>query len=202
MIDVMQHYGMLATEEIADCLRATDRKFYCPDKAYQINSSKLEQMYGRLEAPFHCAYALALLQKHVSGGGQILHIGLESGYFTACLARLLKIVGSREGRVVRIIDNPEIMTIASNNITADDARLVKSGRVELVERLDDNTDSPFNAIYINKDLNIIPKKLLQQLTADGRLVYAVDHENNRLMMDSIRSDYFEKTFDGELLAAG
>jgi protein-L-isoaspartate(D-aspartate) O-methyltransferase len=118
------------------------------------------------------ASALELLKDHITADSHILDVGSGSGYLTSCFARyhIAKFGKSTSGYVVGIEKVPELVEKSVKNIKKDDASLLESGKIVIVEgdgRLGCPEHAPFDVIHVGAAATVAPHELIDQLKPGG-----------------------------------
>ncbi len=109
-------------------------------------------------------FAQLLQLANIAPDDHILDIGCATGYSTAVIARLA-------GRVTALEENAELAAFASDVLAQErlaNVTIIKGNLAEGAE-----ARGPFDVIFLNGSVSIVPPKLLSQLGENGRLT-AVD----------------------------
>ncbi|KAJ3295685.1 Protein-L-isoaspartate(D-aspartate) O-methyltransferase [Borealophlyctis nickersoniae] len=120
------------------------------------------------------AHALEVLEPFLKPGNKALDVGSGSGYLTACMAHMVK----PDGKVIGIEHIPELVNKSKLNVGKGDKELLENGTVELVVgdgREGFPREAPYDAIHVGAAAHPVPKALLDQLKAPGRMVIPVDN---------------------------
>ncbi|XP_059617241.1 protein-L-isoaspartate(D-aspartate) O-methyltransferase [Phlebotomus argentipes] len=176
LVRKLREFNIISKDAVENAMKDTDRKFYCPNNSY-MDAPQTIGCGVTISAPHMHAYALELLSNHVRPGSRVLDVGSGSGYLTACFARYLKAqadLGS--GLVVGIEHQPKLVELSLKNIRSDDASLLESGVIKIVEgdgRLGCPEHAPYDAIHVGAAAPETPTELITQLNNGGRLVVPV-----------------------------
>lgn len=103
-------------------------------------------------------------------GNKVLDLGSGSGWTTALLAYL---VGPK-GKVLAVEKVPELLDFGRQNVERlgiQNARFYASGR-----ELGMPKEAPFDRILVSAAAEALPKKLIDQLAEDGKLVIPVGND--------------------------
>uniref|UniRef100_U5EN57 Protein-L-isoaspartate O-methyltransferase n=1 Tax=Corethrella appendiculata TaxID=1370023 RepID=U5EN57_9DIPT len=179
LVNQLTEYGIIKDDNIAKCMKETDRKFYCASNHFPYVDTPLRIGYGAtISAPHMHAYALELLNDHIKSDSNILDVGSGSGYLTSCFARLLKSKygANATGNVIGIEHHPDLVELGKKNINADEPSLQESGKVLIVKgdgRLGYPEKAPYSAIHVGAAANETPQALIEQLKPGGRLICPV-----------------------------
>ncbi|KAF9165725.1 hypothetical protein DFQ26_009484 [Actinomortierella ambigua] len=182
LIQRLAQAHLIATPTVRDAMLAVDRKHYSKFRPYEDAPQTIG--YGAtISAPHMHAAALEALLSCLDKGAKVLDVGSGSGYLTTCIAH---IVGP-EGRVVggkwrpfkygnRLDHIPELVEKAKENVRADNAALLDSGRVRF-EVADGRGgfpgEAPYDCIHVGAAAENMPKELINQLKAPGRMFIPV-----------------------------
>jgi len=133
------------------------------------------------------AHMLEYLKDFCPIGGKVLDVGSGSGYFSACLARL---VGS-QGKIIGLEMLQQLIDFSSQNINNDDPNLLKYGTIELI--VGDGWKgcpeyAPFDCINVGAAASSIPRRLLLQLKIGGVMLIPVGTESQVLTKIVKKSD--------------
>uniref|UniRef100_A0A3Q3JC13 Protein-L-isoaspartate O-methyltransferase n=1 Tax=Monopterus albus TaxID=43700 RepID=A0A3Q3JC13_MONAL len=163
--------GVIHSEKVFDVMMATDRGLYSRDYPYADSPQSIGYKVV-ISAPHMHAHALELLSDKLTEGASALDVGSGSGYLTACFAKMT----GPSGRVVGIEHIDELVQMSIKNVQADDPELLSSGRIRFVVgdgRLGFPDGAPYDAIHVGAAAATVPRALLEQLKAGGRLVLPV-----------------------------
>ncbi|MEW6269616.1 MAG: protein-L-isoaspartate(D-aspartate) O-methyltransferase [Thermodesulfobacteriota bacterium] len=120
-------------------------------------------------------YTVALMTEalELQGTERVLEIGTGSGYQTAVLARIcanvftIERIAALAGRARRVLDQLGLYNVALR---------VGDGTIGW------NAEAPFDAIIVTAGTPQLPRPLLSQLRAGGRLVVPVGEEDSQTLM--------------------
>ncbi|KAF9977774.1 hypothetical protein BGZ73_004841 [Actinomortierella ambigua] len=162
---------LISHPAVRDAMLAVDRKHYSKFRPYEDAPQTIG--YGAtISAPHMHASALEALLSCLHKGAKVLDVGSGSGYLTACIAH---IVGP-EGVVVGVDHIPELVEKAKENVRHDNASLLSSGRVRF-EVADGRggfpSEAPYDCIHVGAAAEKMPKELIDQLKAPGRMFIPV-----------------------------
>ena len=151
--------------KVLEAFRATPREWFVPPHlqhaAYEDSPQPL--VHGQtISQPFIVAFMTEQLR--LIGGEKVLEIGTGSGYQTAILARLARIVYSAEVE-------PELARTVRDRLHHLGIRNVVLGTGNGVELFRD--EAPFDAILSAAAPAYLPEKLLDQLADGGRCILPV-----------------------------
>jgi protein-L-isoaspartate(D-aspartate) O-methyltransferase len=158
------HYG-IADERVLEVMRRVPRHFFVPDalkaQAYRDNALPIPGSQT-ISQPYIVARMTELLE--ISPAGRVLEIGAGSGYQTAILASLARIVYAVE-RVEALAANARVRLgrLGFGNFQL----ICADGTIGWQEK------GPFDAILVAAGGPVVPEPLLDQLAAGGRLVIPV-----------------------------
>lgn len=149
-------------EQVLEAIRSVPRALFVPPhlRASAYDDGPLPLECGQtISQPFIVAYMTAMLR--LRGDEKVLELGTGSGYQTAILARLARIVCSAELE-------PQLAAGAA-------ARLAQLGITNVTLRTGDGVrifrdESPFDAILAAAAAPTIPEELLDQLAEGGRCI--------------------------------
>lgn len=150
---------------VLDAFRQTPREWFVPPhlQASAYDDTPLPLVKGQtISQPFIVALMSEMLR--LRGHEKVLEIGTGSGYQTAILARLARIVYSAEVE-------PELAGTVRERLTAlgiDNVVLGTGNGVELFRE-----HAPFDAILSAAAPELLPETLLDQLAEGGRCVIPV-----------------------------
>ena len=150
---------------VIDAFRRTPREWFVPPqhRASAYDDTPLPLMHGQtISQPFIVALMTELLR--LQGHEKVLEIGTGSGYQTAILARLARIVYSAELE-------PELAMSVGE-------RLAQLGMTNVVLRAGNGVEifrdqAPFDAILSAAAPVEMPEELLEQLAEGGRCIIPV-----------------------------
>jgi protein-L-isoaspartate(D-aspartate) O-methyltransferase len=150
---------------VLDAFRATPREWFVPPhlRASAYDDTPLPLTRGQtISQPFIVALMSEMLR--LNGEEKVLEIGTGSGYQTAVLARLARIVYSAEVE-------PELAATARERLQEQDITNVILGTGNGVELFREH--APFDAILSAAAPELLPETLLDQLAEGGRCVIPV-----------------------------
>ncbi|KAG0238014.1 hypothetical protein BGW41_008279 [Actinomortierella wolfii] len=190
---------LITNPAVRDAMMAVDRKHYSRFRPYEDSPQTIG--YGAtISAPHMHAAALEALMTCLHKGAKVLDVGSGSGYLTACIAHII----GPEGRVIggkllghvahfRLLDHiPELVEKARDNVKEDHPEYLSSGRVRF-EVADGRggfpEEAPYDCIHVGAAAEKMPKELVDQLKAPGRMfipvgpqglqaIYVVDKDKN------------------------
>ena len=181
--------GALKTPKIIEAFRKIPRHLF-------VRKDFLKHAYDDIPLPTFRSqtisqpYTIAIMIEALEPkeGEKILEIGAGSGYNAA----LLGFCVGREGRVITIELEPELVEFARKNI-----KKVKLKNVEVI--LGDGKEgypeeSPYDKCMITAACKEIPKPVMKQVKVGGRIVAPVgDFFGQRMIvLDKISEDKFKK----------
>jgi protein-L-isoaspartate(D-aspartate) O-methyltransferase len=150
---------------VLEAFRLTPREWFVPPqlRASAYEDSPLPLQRGQtISQPFIVAFMTE--QLHLRGDEKVLEIGTGSGYQTAILARLARIVYSAELEPELAISVRERLDqLAITNVV-----LGTGNGVELFRH-----EAPFDAILSAAAPDHLPERLLEQLAEGGRCIIPV-----------------------------
>ena len=150
---------------LIEALRETPREWFVPPqlRASAYDDTPLPLSRGQtISQPFIVALMTEILR--LRGDEKVLEIGTGSGYQTAILARLARIVYSAEVE-------PELATSVRERLTELGFTNIVFGTGNGVEIFRDH--APFDAILSAAAPELLPQGLLEQLAEGGRCVIPV-----------------------------
>mmetsp|Transcript_2204 Transcript_2204/g.5456 ORF Transcript_2204/g.5456 Transcript_2204/m.5456 type:complete len:231 (-) Transcript_2204:115-807(-) len=164
---------IIKKDVVARAMLSTDRRGFVLQGASAYSDSP--QPLGHkatISAPHMHAHALGLLAGHLKPGARALDIGCGSGYLSVCMARMV----GETGRVVAIDYLAPLVEMATANVQAADAELLRSGQLSILKG--DGwegapNDAPFDAIHVGAAAASVPSALKEQLALGGRMVIPV-----------------------------
>lgn len=192
LITRMRDHGVIRSDRVFDVMMATDRGLYSRDYPYADSPQSIGYR-ATISAPHMHAHALELLSDKLTEGASALDVGSGSGYLTACFARMT----GPSGRVVGIEHIDELVQMSIKNVQADDPELLSSGRIRFVVgdgRLGFPDGAPYDAIHVGAAAATVPRALLEQLKAGGRLVLPVGPDGGSQTLEQ-----YERQSDGTFL---
>ena len=143
------------------------------------------------------AYALQILEKHLTPDARVLDVGAGSGYLCACFSRFLQAQSpDSKGLVVGIEHHPKLVEFAIENLNSDDPKFLSEGRIKIIQgdgRLGSPENGPYDAIHVGAAADKTPEELLKQLKPGGRMICPVGPA-----YDTQYLTQFDKQVDGEI----
>lgn len=164
----------------------TDRKHYCPRNSY-VDAPQSIGYEVTISAPHMHVFALELLSDQLKPGSRVLDVGSGSGYLTACFARMI----GGSGQVVGVEHQPSLVKLGVKNIRKDEAALIDSGRIKIIEgdgRLGCKEFAPYDAIHVGAAAPSTPHELINQLANGGRLIVPVGPVNQTQSLQQFDKD--------------
>ena len=168
MIETLRGHYKIRDEQVLEAMREVPRHFFVPDalksQAYKDNALPIAANQT-ISQPFIVARMTELLE--LNPQSKILEIGAGSGYQTAILARLARMIYAIE-RV------PQLAAQATE-------RLEKLGIKNVNLQCADGTNgwqnhAPYDGILVAAGSPKMPEPLLNQLKIGGRLVIPIGQE--------------------------
>jgi len=189
LITNLKNAGLIATKRIEEAMRAVDRGLYTKIAPYDDSPQPLG-FGATISAPHIHAEMLERLEPFLRPGNRALDVGSGSGYLSACMAYLVTENGA-PGKVVGIEHISELTDMATNNVNKDHPEYLTSKVLEF--KVGDGrkgypAEAPFDAIHVGAASPEIPKELIDQLKAGGRMIIPVGPENgNQYLMQVDKS---------------
>ncbi|MFH0923351.1 MAG: protein-L-isoaspartate O-methyltransferase [Candidatus Falkowbacteria bacterium] len=188
----------LKTPEIIDAFRIIKREDFLRDQdegMAEVNAP-LSIGHGQtISQPLTVAFMLELLQPEK--GDKILDVGSGSGWTVALLAQII----GKKGKIYGMERIEELKKFAENNILK--YNIISKGIAEIIQgdgRKGLPEHAPFDKIIVAAAAEEIPKALLKQLKAGGRLVIPVGRQyesQDIVAVDKVGEDEFkEKRYPG------
>ncbi len=168
MIENLRGHYKIRDERVLDAMREVPRHFFVPDalkaQAYKDNALPIAANQT-ISQPFIVARMTELLE--LNPQSKILEIGAGSGYQTAVLARLARMIYAIE-RVPQLAAQAE-------------ERLEKLGIINVNLQCADGTNgwknhAPYDGILVAAGSPAMPEPLLNQLKIGGRLVIPIGQD--------------------------
>lgn len=187
MIEKLRGHYKIRDERVLETMREIPRHFFVPDalksQAYTDNALPIAANQT-ISQPFIVARMTELLEP--SPQSKILEIGSGSGYQTAILARL--------ARMVYAIERVPQLAVQANE------RLEKLGIKNVNLQCADGTNgwqnhAPYDGILVAAGSPAMPKPLLNQLRIGGRLVIPIGQDQKS--QNLIRVTRMPKDFQTE-----
>jgi protein-L-isoaspartate(D-aspartate) O-methyltransferase len=166
MIESQVRTNDVTDTRIQDAMKDVARERFVPSakRALAYADRVVEVAPGRFLLDPRTFAKLAQLAE-IKAGDRILDVACASGYSTAVLARL-------GGDVIGLEEDAELVRAAS------EALAQMEGKVRVVQgRLSEGhaAGAPYNVIFVNGAIEILPPSLEAQLAEDGRLVAVVQN---------------------------
>ncbi|XP_055610466.1 protein-L-isoaspartate(D-aspartate) O-methyltransferase [Uranotaenia lowii] len=203
LIRQLKEYGVIKSEAVAQALTATDRKFYVASNLNPYVDSPQRIGHGAtISAPHMHAYALELLENHLKADSRVLDVGSGSGYLTACFARYIHAKENASGLVVGIEHHPELVKLGIKNIREDDASLIETGKVIMVEgdgRQGSKEHAPYDCIHVGAAAPETPTELINQLKPGGRMIIPVGPDGGTQYLEQYDKDSNGKVSNTRLM---
>jgi protein-L-isoaspartate(D-aspartate) O-methyltransferase len=169
-------------DAITEAFRSVPRELFLPERARRRAGydGPIEIGHGQTNSqPRTVEDMLRLLDP--SPGNRVLDVGSGSGWTTALLARLV----GPEGRVFGVEIVAELALTGAANLAAT-AQPWASIRPAVTGELGLSGEGPFDRILVSAGAEELPRKLVDQLAEDGRMVVPV---RGRMLL-------FRRTADG------
>ena len=171
LIDELIKTGYLKTSEIINAFKEIKRKdFLLPEDEGRagINSPLLIGHGQTISQPLTVAFMLELLQP--KKGDKILDVGSGSGWTVALLSQIV----GKEGKIYGIERIEDLRKFAENNVLK--YNFIRKGIAKIIQGDGYKgfpESAPFDKIIVSAAAEEIPKALLKQLKAGGRLVIPI-----------------------------
>ncbi len=171
MIKRLREHYKIRDERVLEAMTAVPRHFFVPEalkaQAYKDNALPISNNQT-ISQPFIVARMTELLE--LAPESKVLEIGAGSGYQTAILARLARMIYAIE-RVPNLAEQAQ-------------ERLNKLDIRNVTIRCADGTNGweaskPFDGILVAAGSPTIPEPLVNQLKIGGRLVIPIGQDQNR-----------------------
>nr|BAN67560.1 protein L-isoaspartyl methyltransferase [Polypedilum vanderplanki] len=181
LVKQLQVCGIIKNKKVADVMKLTDRKLYCPaPNPYVDKPERIAECSG-ISAPDVHALALEALAEFIKPDSIIMDLGAGSGYLTACFAKLIEMKAKElkvkpSGRVIGIDIQDNVLRLAQDNIRKDDTNLIKKRRIIMLEgdgKYGCEEFAPYDIIYVGAAVPETPVELLLQLKINGHLLTPV-----------------------------
>ncbi|KAG5668425.1 hypothetical protein PVAND_016365 [Polypedilum vanderplanki] len=190
LIQQLQDLSIIKSEIVAEVMKQTDRKYYCPSKHPFIDEPEPIGCNTKISSPHIHAYALENLSNIIKEDSRILDIGSGSGYLAACFARLIeakaKLKGVKNsGKVISIEHQPKMADFAIKNLNSDDPNLIGEDKVRIVQgdgRKGYTQYAPYDVIHVGAAVQDVPNDLLLQLNLGGRMVVPIGEKGEDKQM--------------------
>lgn len=177
---------LIYSQRVADAMRHVDRAYYAPNMPYQDSPQPIGYD-ATISAPHMHAHAAENLLPFLYEGAKVLDVGSGSGYLTAIFAQLV----GKEGKVIGVDHIPQLVELSTRNLKNDNPDFLNSGNVVFVTadgRKGVPEHGPYDAIHVGAAAPTLPKALVDQLKAPGRMfipigtglqsVFQIDKDKN------------------------
>jgi len=174
LISNLQRFGRIS-ERVREAFLKVDRAHFSPTEPY-ADAPQWIGYDATISAPHMHASAAEALLEFLNPGSKVLDVGCGSGYLTAVLAHLV----APGGQVVGLEHIPQLCTLSQRNLRKDGTthgRMLEDGGIKIVKgdgRLGYPEGGPYDAIHVGAAADEIPKPLLDQLKAPGRMFIPVE----------------------------
>ncbi|EJD00174.1 protein-L-isoaspartate O-methyltransferase [Fomitiporia mediterranea MF3/22] len=182
LIANMRTSGLINSDIVEAAFKKVDRKNYVLDEsdAY-IDAPQPIKCNATISAPHMHAEATTNLLPFLKPGSRVLDVGSGSGYTAAIFHQLVRsdsLEGAGpSGKVVGIDHMTELVAWSIENLRKDGlGSALESGEVEMVVgdgRKGWPAAAPYDAIHVGAAAPEIPKELIDQLKAPGRMFIPV-----------------------------
>eukprot|EP00922_Rhytidocystis_sp_ex-Travisia-forbesii_P016712 GHVS01024991.1.p1 GENE.GHVS01024991.1~~GHVS01024991.1.p1 ORF type:complete len:443 (-),score=62.78 GHVS01024991.1:204-1532(-) len=185
LVTNLRNNSIIESDEVYNAMAKVDRANYVENSPYKDRPQSIG--YNQtISAPHMHAHALEFLRDHLKEGMKALDVGSGSGYLAVCMANM---VGVREnkGLVVGIDHIKELVDKSIINVRREDGDLLDNpNHFKLVTG--DGWKGvpefgPYNAIHVGAAADEIPKDLVEQLAAGGKMVVPVGGRLGQTMME-------------------
>eukprot|EP00922_Rhytidocystis_sp_ex-Travisia-forbesii_P016713 GHVS01024992.1.p1 GENE.GHVS01024992.1~~GHVS01024992.1.p1 ORF type:complete len:384 (-),score=48.94 GHVS01024992.1:204-1355(-) len=181
----LRNSSIIESDEVYNAMAKVDRANYVENSPYEDSPQSIGYS-ATISAPHMHAHALEFLRDHLKEGMKALDVGSGSGYLAVCMANM---VGVREnkGLVVGIDHIKELVDKSIINVRREDGDLLDNpNHFKLVTG--DGWKGvpefgPYNAIHVGAAADEIPKDLVEQLAAGGKMVVPVGGRLGQTMME-------------------
>nr|BAN67567.1 protein L-isoaspartyl methyltransferase [Polypedilum vanderplanki] len=185
LIHQLEACGIIKNKTVADVMKQTDRKIYCPVNHPYVDKSESIGEYTTIAAPHIHAYILENLYEFINADSKILDIDCGSGYLTACFARLIEARAEEcntipNGMTISFEEQEELVEFAIDNLNTDDPDLIADERVKIIHgngRVECGDYGPFDVIYVGGNRDATPIELYFQLKFGGRMLCVLNTKN-------------------------
>ncbi|KAH8080197.1 protein-L-isoaspartate O-methyltransferase [Filobasidium floriforme] len=214
LIDNLVTSGIARPGRIAEAMKATDRRYYVPDKPTAYEDSPQPIGFGAtISAPHMHAYALNSLEDYLGEGTRVLDVGCGSGYLTAVMHRLV----GPTGLIIGIDHLPGLVEMSKNNLATDGVSVSSAEQQEMGAKTKTKTKSgdadggkvsgetgvkivlgdgregyaplaPYKAIHVGAASPTIPPALLAQLDSPGRMFIPVGPAGGKQVIKVVTKD--------------
>jgi protein-L-isoaspartate(D-aspartate) O-methyltransferase len=171
MVEEQLHNRGIRDERVLDAMLRIPRHDFVADEyksqAYEDHPIPIGESQT-ISQPFIVALSLQALG--LRGSESVLEVGTGSGYQTALLAALARMVYSVERHAVLATESEAVLKkLGINNVKV----VLGDGSYGLAEF------SPYDAILVSAAAPLIPRSLLDQLTEGGRMVIPVGPQHSQ-----------------------
>ena len=152
-------------ERILAAMRKVERERFVPTLKRSVAYAEAAvEVVARRYLMDPRTFALTLNAAGIYAGDKVLDVGCATGYSTAVLSELAK-------RVIGLEQDADLVRIASEIIQGLNLTNIAIVQGSLAGGF--KAEAPYNVIFVNGSIEIVPQPLLAQLAHGGRLVAAV-----------------------------